>query len=210
MWDGWDVVRTGQVKQEGLCGPRARQAKLSQIEMSGELRTRKLPRLMGKSGQRPPNQAKQQPKKPPKQNTKTELAHQPGETKNLVKHAPDYCKTSLQCMGRLRNTERQCKGSECSQDQASSMNMVASKRKAGGPRRLPKHHIEKTQWSPTWNVNPLAVLWPNISGTPLDCVGCSPSICFTCNNCIGSGPTISLNTSRHTAYFLSHAHASSS
>ena len=28
--------------------------------------------------------------------------------------------------------------------------MVASQRKAGGPRRLPQLHIEKTQWSPNY------------------------------------------------------------
>ena len=90
-----------------------------------------------------------QSKHPQKTKTKDQerKANQPGETKNLVKHAPDYCKTSLGCMGRLRNTEKQCMGSDC-QDQAGSITMVASKRKAGGPRRLPKHHIEKTQWSP--------------------------------------------------------------
>ena len=120
--------------------------------MSGELRTRKLPRLMGTNSVSDRKPGKATTQKEPKQNTKKEQAHQSGEPEKLVKHAPDYCETSLGYMVRLRNTERQCIGSECSQDQAGSMNMVASKRKAGGPRRLPTHHIEKTQWSPTWNV----------------------------------------------------------
>ena len=41
-----------------------------------------------------------------------------------------------------------------------------------------------------------AVLWPNISAQPLN-VGCSPSICFTCNNCIGSSPAITLVWTRN-------------
>ena len=120
--------------------------------MSGELRTRKLPRLMGTNSVSDRKPGKATTQKEPKQNTKKEQAHQSGEPEKLVKHAPDYCETSLGYMVRLRNTERQCIGSECSQDQAGSINMVASKRKAGGPRRLPKHLIEKTQWSPNWNV----------------------------------------------------------
>ena len=71
-----------------------------------------------------PTPAKQKNRTPQRQ---IPLQHQPGETKNPVKHAPNYCKTSLGCMGRLRNTEKQCMGSECSQDQAGSISMVASK-----------------------------------------------------------------------------------
>ena len=43
--------------------------------------------------------------------------------------------------------------------------------------------------------NPLVVLCPNISGTPLAWPVCSPRTCLTCNNCIGSKPPISLSTS---------------
>ena len=43
--------------------------------------------------------------------------------------------------------------------------------------------------------NPLVVLCPNISGTPLAWPVCSPRTCLTCNNCIGSKPPISPSTS---------------
>ena len=91
-------------------------------------------------------------------------------------------------MGRLRNTEKQCMGSECSQDQAGSINMVASKRKAGGPRRLPKHHIEKTQWSPNCKCH-LSRPWTtsaNLCRNPvqyLEAVGTFPPAYLPCHPC---------------------------
>ena len=94
-------------------------------------------------------------------------------------------------MVRLRNTERQCIGSECSQDQAGSRNMVAAKGKAGGPRRLPTHHIEKTQWSPTWNVICLGngLPWTTIANLcrnrvqHLEAVGTFPPAYLPCHPC---------------------------
>ena len=158
--------------------------------MSGELRTRQLPRLMGRirSATARPGKATTQkhPNKTQRQNSPS--AKQVGE---LVRHAPDYCKTSLGYMVRLRNTERQCIVSECSQDQAGNRNMVAAKGKAGGPRRLPTHHIEKTQWSPTWNVICLGngLPWATIANLcrnrvqHLEAVGTFPPADLPCHPC---------------------------
>ena len=81
--------------------------------------------------------------------------------------------------------------SECSQDQAGSRNMLASKGKAGGPRRLPTHHIEKTQWSPTWNVicTGNGLLWTTVANLcrnrvpHLEAVGTFPPAYLPCHPC---------------------------
>ena len=79
--------RTGET--EGLCGPRARQAKLSQNVVSGKLWIRKLHRLMGKIRKGTARPSKANTQKHQTKPTKTGQAHQPSETNNIVKHAPD-------------------------------------------------------------------------------------------------------------------------
>ena len=91
-------------------------------------------------------------------------------------------------MGRIRNTERQCIGSECSQDQASSIRPGCTEIKAGGQRRLPKHHIEKTQWSPNCksHLSRPGTTSANLCRNPvqyLEAVGTFPHAYLPCHPC---------------------------
>ena len=184
LWDGWDVVRTGQVRQKVYEALKRGKLSYPRTWCQGNYGFENYIDWWAKSGKRPPDQAKQKHKST-KQNRQRQ--DKPiSQVKQITKWNTrrTKAKISLGCIGRLRNWEAvywfRMEPESCWHN--------TSQRKAGGPRRLPQLHIEKTQWSPNCK-GYLSRSWPtsaNLCRNPvqyLEAVGTFPLAYLPCHPC---------------------------